>query len=196
MSRRACCLVSICSSLIVCLGVLGAGLSARAGTVYFLVAERPGFQVHGDSYVLPLDNPADIAAARDIIKQGPVAKAPIVFARIAPGADGINQNLFSPYQTWSWHVTEFLGFADLGAEIYDGWPTFVEDDVDGWMDNTDGIVGFWSYRVVAEVVVPEPSTWALATVSIAMLGCVRWRRRAGHRRASGADGPPRTPGLG
>ena len=164
--------------------VLVSGASVRGGSVYFLVSERLGSQFHFDSYLLPLDNPGDIAAARDIIKQGPgQAKSPIVFARIAPGADNINKNLYPPFQTWSWHVTEFLGFADLGAELYDGWPTYVEQDVQGWMDNTGGTIGFWSYRLISEVVVPEPSTGALAAVALAavaigVLALGGWRRRA------------------
>lgn len=158
---------------------LSTGSTTRAGTVYFKVAELPGQHVHNDSYILRLDDPADIAAARNIINQGPAkAKAHIAFASIAPGADGINQNLLSPFQTWSWHVTGFLGFAELGAELYDGWPSFVESDVDGWMDNTNGVVGFWGYTVVAEVVIPEPASWVLASLASAGVAAAAWRRRA------------------
>lgn len=136
-----------------------------AATVYFRVAEPFPFGGHHDSYVLPLSNPDDIAAARSIIAKGPLSVADrIVVARIAPGADGINRNLNSPFQTWDWHVTDFLGFAELTAEIYDGWPTFVESDVPGWMANTGGIVGFWSYTVVSELAVPEPAGISLLTV--------------------------------
>ena len=157
---------------------LSTGSTTRAGTVYFKVAELPGQHVHNDSYILPLDDPADIAAARNIINQGPAkAKAHIAFASIAPGADGINQNLLSPFQTWSWHVTGFLGFAELGAELYDGWPSFVESDVDGWMDNTNGVIGFWGYTVVSEVVIPEPATWALGSLAGAGVALAGWRRR-------------------
>jgi hypothetical protein len=68
-------------------------------------------------------------------------------------------------------VTEFEGFFDLGIELYDGWPTYVESDVPGWMDNTDGHIGFWSYTVVAELPsVPEPPTIALAAAALAFLG--------------------------
>lgn len=161
-----------------CVG-LTAGSVARAGTVYFLMAELPGQRIHNDSYILPLDDPADIAAARDIVNQGPgKAKAHIAFASIAPGSDGINQNLLSPFQTWSWHVTGFLGFAERGAELFDGWPTFVESDVAGWMDNTDGVIGFWGYTVVAEVVIPEPASWVLASLASAGVAVAAWRRRA------------------
>jgi hypothetical protein len=150
--------------------------AARAETVYFKVAEP--FVNHADSYVLPLSDPADIAAARNIIDQGPLnVLERIVVARIAPGADGINQNLNAPFQSWDWHVTEFLGFAEFTIEIYDGWPTYVQSDVPGWMANTGGIVGFWSYTVVAEVPVPEPPSHALLILGGACLAICVWRHR-------------------
>ena len=30
---------------------------------------------------------------------------------------------------WDWHVTRVTGFGDVGIELLDGWPTFVERDV-------------------------------------------------------------------
>jgi hypothetical protein len=47
-------------------------------TVYFEVGEID--PVHGDSYILPLTDPAEIKAARDIIKNG---ESKIVIAEIA-----------------------------------------------------------------------------------------------------------------
>ena len=77
-----------------------AAAAGRAETVYFKVGEL--FPNHGDSYVLPLSNPADIAAARHIIEQGPLnVSERIVVARIAPGADGINRNLGAPFQVFA-----------------------------------------------------------------------------------------------
>ncbi len=132
--------------------------SAQAGTILFVVGEA-GRPVHFDSYVLPLSAETDIAHARDLIARGTAAGAPIAIARIAPGADGVNADLILPVvRPWTWHITEFVGFADLGIELYDGWPTFVEQDVDGWMRNTGGYVGFWGYTVIAELrPVPEPT---------------------------------------
>jgi hypothetical protein len=151
---------------------------ARGETIYFKVAEPFPFINHGDSYILPLSDPAHIAAARNIIDQGPLnVSERIVVARIEPGADGINRNLGAPFQTWSWHVTEFLGFAEFTIEILDGWPTFVESDVPGWMDNTNGLVGFWSYTVVEEVLVPEPGTQSLVAIGGACLAILVWRLR-------------------
>lgn len=156
------------------------GATARAETVYFKVGEL--FINHGDSYILPLSDPADIAAARNIIDQGPLnVPERIVVARIEPGADGINQNLGAPFQQWNWHVTEFFGFAEFTIEIYDGWPTYVESDVPGWMNNTGGIVGFWSYTVVEEVQVPEPAGIALLAIGGA---CIAFFHRRRHHRGT------------
>ena len=73
-------------------------------------------------------------------------------AKIAKGANGINRNpLAAGAPPWSWHVSEFEGFVDSTIEILDGWPTYVEGDIDGWIANTNGYIGFWSYTVTAEV---------------------------------------------
>ena len=135
-----------------------------AGPAYFLVAERPGAKWHQDSFVLPLHDEQHIVHARDLIARGlDAAGESIVFARIAPGSDGINRNLFASDQPlWSWHVTHVHGFGDLGIELIDGWPTFIENDVPGWMSNTAGEIGFWSYTVVSELggypaIIPPPA---------------------------------------
>ena len=147
--------------------VLLAGPSA-ATPVHFLVAELPGTATHGDSYVLSLEDPAAIAHARALIAQGPAAGATIALATIAMGADGVNRDWLAPGRPeWSWHVVAFLGFADIAAEIFDGWPGFVESDVAGWIQNTGGTIGFWQYTVVAEL--PEPSPVAAIGLGLALI---------------------------
>src|SRR5436190_1927779 len=138
--------------VVVVIGLLICSFAAHAGPVYFLVTEFPGQAVHHDSYVLPLEDPADIAHARDLIARGPAAAgASIAVAQIAAGGDGINRDeLAAGKPRWSWHVTDFDGFADVAAEVLDGWPSFVEEDVPGWLANTNGRVGFWSYTVTRE----------------------------------------------
>ena len=140
-------------ALIAFAAVALAGRPASAGVTYFEVAEPAGRGVHHDAYVLPLTEPDDIEHARDLIARGPdAAGASIVFAGIAPGADGINRNLLAPGQPqWSWHVTNFRGFGDLGIELLDGWPTYVEQHLSQWMQETKGDIGFWSYTIVREV---------------------------------------------
>jgi hypothetical protein len=148
--------------------LLGIRCQSQAA-VHFVVAEM-GAPVHGDSYILPLDDSADIAHARDLIDRGLEAGATIAVARIAKGADGINRNILAPGEPlWSWHVAGFEGFADSTIEVLDGWPTFVEQDVDAWIANTNGHIGFWSYTVTAEVAsIPEPG--ALILVASALAG--------------------------
>ncbi len=117
---------------------------SEPATVLFLVAELPGEEINNDSYVVPLNDPADISHARRLIEEGLGIGQLIVHAGVAPGPDGINRDHLAPGEPeWSWHVSEFLGFTDVTAEILDGWPSFVEQDVQGWVNNTNGQIGFW-----------------------------------------------------
>jgi hypothetical protein len=164
-----------CAALAALVGA--AGGPAAAATVEFLVAEPPGHAVHGDSYVLPLSAKADIDHARDLIERGAAAGAPIAVAQIAAGADGRNRDVRAPGEPlWSWHVTEFQGFGDFAIELCDGWPGYVEQDVERWIANTNGAICFWSYTVVAEL--PEPGVApGLAIGAAALLAAARARAR-------------------
>lgn len=156
---------------------------AAAVPIEFLVAEHPGREIHGDSFVLLLEDPEHIAHARELIETKGAAGAAIVVARIAAGADGLNRDLRAPgAPPWSWHVTEFETFADNTIELCDGWPGYVEQDVEGWIENTDGTICFWSYTVVEEL--PEPdAVQAVAAGCGALLALARARRvRASQRR--------------
>jgi hypothetical protein len=166
---------------------------ASAGPVYFLVTERAGQATHGDSYVVPLSNPDDIAHARDLISRGPdAAGAPIVVASIAAGADGINLDYLAPdKRAWDWHVTGFSNFADSTVEILDGWPGFVQQDVPGWIHNTNGFVGFWDYTITRELSATPPAAIGLpsalaaaAPVGLLTLILGAWERRRQQRAAN------------
>ena len=185
-------------------GFIGAGIlfgaSAQAAPVYFLAAERSPV-VHGDSFVVPLENPEDVAHARDLILRGPeAAESPIIFAEIRRGVDGLNRDLLDPQQpTWSWHVTKFEGFGDVGIELLDSWPTYVEQNRDTWIQMTSGIpsngpkatlghIGFWNYTIVSELknypqavpaisVIPLPSGLASGAVTIGLIGTAWMGRR-------------------
>jgi hypothetical protein len=136
------------------LGLLICGTSTlQAATNYFLVAEGPDRVHHNDCYVIALTNSQQIAHARDLVARGPyVAGAPIVVAYVAAGADGLNRNLRrADARPWSWHVSGVIAFADITAEILDGWPGALESNFSGWTNNTGGEIGFWNYTVVAEL---------------------------------------------
>ncbi|MEA2733574.1 MAG: hypothetical protein QOE14_25 [Humisphaera sp.] len=135
-----------------------AATRATAAPVYFLVSEFPGQVDHGDSFVLPLEDADDIAHARDLVQHGPSIGGAIVNAEIVAGADNINRDILAPGKpAWSWHISNFGDFADMSIEILDGWPTFIEQDVQGWIDNTGGgsatvgRIAFWNYTVTAEL---------------------------------------------
>jgi hypothetical protein len=124
--------------------------SAAESIYHFLVGEI--HPTHYDSYVLALTDPADIAHARDLIHFGPdAAGEAIVVAKVALGRDGINRNYVTPgAPLWSWHVAEFISFADTTAEILDGGPRFLGNYKDDPEYSCCGIIGFWGYTVVAE----------------------------------------------
>jgi hypothetical protein len=125
--------------------------------VYFLVKETN--PVHGDSFILPLKDPSDIAQARTSISEG---ATPIVVAEISRNNNdnySLNKDLLNN-RKWSWHVTQFLGFADNTIEILDGWPEYVEENYNDWVNTTKGEngkgrIGFWSYSIVREVSAEE-----------------------------------------
>ncbi|MCL4548251.1 MAG: hypothetical protein M1495_06755 [Bacteroidetes bacterium] len=118
-------------------------------TVYFLVAEtNPN---HNDSYILPLTKPEDIKHAREIIGGTGTTSNKIVVAKIAKGNGAyVNKDLIGG-KTWSWYVSDFIGFADNTIEILDGYPTYVEENLDEWIRITSGKIGFWTYTVTREV---------------------------------------------
>lgn len=127
--------------------------------------------------MVPLCDPETIARAREIIDQGGAVPPVIVVASIAAGADGINRDHLAPgFPEWSWHVIEWQAdFAELTIEILDGWPGYVESDVDGWIANTGGGIGFWSYTVVAEL--PEPSRDLTSVCAGVVVVLIAWMRR-------------------
>lgn len=174
------------------IAVVGAGRAAigamsvasALGPARFLVAEV-GVKAHGDSYVLPLIDPDAIAHARRLIELGPAAGRKIVSAWIAPGANGINRDYLAPgAPAWSWHITGLREFTDSTAEIFDGWPTFVEADVPGWMHNAAGQVGFWDYSVVAELPVGDYD----ADLDVDVDDLAAWRAGFGRTVDLSADG--------
>lgn len=138
------------------LALCGCGGSSAPQTVYFLVAETT--PQHGDSFLLPLTAPADIARARALAASPHPQPPTIVVAQIAPGSsDGqqVNRDLLQGGKPWSWHVSRFHNFADMTIEILDGWPGYVEGNFTAWQRNTGGNIGFWQYTVRREVSAEE-----------------------------------------
>lgn len=173
--------ISFYSCLLACWVATSA---CQAGVITFVVGEID--PLHHDSYIIQIDDLDTVRLnhARSLItwvQSGAIPTqspgATIVFANIAAGADGVNRNALSLGEPlWNWRTTGPVNFVDITAEIFDGWPTFVEQDISGWIQNTNGRVGFWGYTVVREISsVPEPSGLVLVCVGLALMG-IRFRR--------------------
>jgi len=94
----------------------------------------------------------DIAHARNLIEQGPSAGDYIIIASIEEGGDGVNRNYGRPgAPAWNWSVTEFVTFSFVTVELWDGWPTYVEQNPGSWIENTGRQIGFWGYTVIREL---------------------------------------------
>ena len=153
--RTPACLAALALLTIVLAGCGSDGNRSAATTTYFLVAEID--PANGDSYIVPISDPTDIAHARRIIQDPDSVAAQILVCSIARGSgygDYVNKDLVGG-RTWSWHVSRFEGFAETTIEILDGGPTSVEENFDAWMQLTGGQIGFWSYTVKREVSLEE-----------------------------------------
>jgi hypothetical protein len=122
-------------------------------TVYFLVGEK--VESRGESFIIGLTDPYDITTARAIIESG---EQKIVFAEISKITNPVTQGNVDLLKgrKWSWHVINVMEFVDVTAEIYDGWPSYVEENFDEFVENTKGDnghgrIGFWNYVIKREV---------------------------------------------
>lgn len=150
--------ILVCVTVLV---ILAGANPAGAETINFVVA-RPELYPFGlgDSYVLPLSDPDDIATARLLVGGGGFL---FVFANVTPGSDGINRNVVALGQPlWSWHVAEFLAFDTAAIELCDGTPTYTEMESQSWSDGTLVEICYWEYTVVDELgpVAVDPTTWS------------------------------------
>lgn len=127
-------------------------LAGESETVWFVLTETD-IDDKNDSYLLPLSDPTAIAMARQLIEEGPGGSVgSIATVRIAAGADGFNRDVLATGEPlWSWHVTDFEGFADFAIELCDGWPGLVEEDVEGFIRNTNATICFWGYTITEEL---------------------------------------------
>src|SRR5690349_7833792 len=104
--------------------VLYSRCALATDTIYFLVAELPGYVGHHDSYVLPLSKEEDISHARYLISRYGLGYSAgdrtIAVGGVATATDDINRNFLDPrFPKWSWQISAFTGFQDYSIEIGD-----------------------------------------------------------------------------
>jgi hypothetical protein len=122
--------------------------------VYFKVGEIHPH--HNDSFILALQDPNDIEKAREMIQDPQKRKLVVAEITRDNSINYYNNKDLNQNRKWSWHVAEFLEFADNTIEILDGNPTYVEDNYDEWVnitkgENGNGRIGFWNYSILSEV---------------------------------------------
>jgi len=138
------------------------GVLIRGETAYFLLQPKDGSAP--DSFLLPLTNATAIAEARRQLAELPLQQRESAGCRIARGADQLNRNYLSPgAPKWSWHVVEFTGFFDAAPPENQGTPTGVEEDLDYWVDEQQGLLLFVSYAIGAEI---KPAPFVIMVESV------------------------------
>ena len=118
--------------------------------IYFQVSETGTNKIHNDSYILPIakSDTSNLRIARALINEFENTTTRIIVGKIKKGktpCDFLNKDLVGG-KIWSWHVSEFNGFAELSTEVCDAWPTYIENNLDTWMSELDGDICFWGYR--------------------------------------------------
>ena len=124
--------------LVMLLGLLALACGDATGPEAAAVFE---VRVADETFRVGVNDPVQIdsfAARLASGVQGPVS------GTLARGAGGVNQ-------PWSWHLDpETAHVADLTAEVCDGRPSFVEDDLDYWLESVKQYCP-WGAKVVARV---------------------------------------------
>jgi len=136
-------------------------------TVFFKISNSS--EPDSESFILSLTDLDEIVQARQIIANPhELCIIPgfhlcqdldkIILAKIVrqDGSESYLNKDLNNDMIWSWRIDSFDGFVGSTIEILDGWPGYIEEDLDRWFQNTDGDenhghIGLWSYTVVAEV---------------------------------------------
>jgi hypothetical protein len=95
----------------------------------------------GETFHVLIRDPRVIGEAEFLVGRG---NRKVVSGDLRRGDGGFNQ-------PWSWHlVPESVSFADATIELCDGRPSFIESDLDYWID-TVGSFCPWGTEVVRRV---------------------------------------------
>jgi hypothetical protein len=98
-------------------------------------------QVVGEAFRVGVNDPVQIDSFAARLASGAEGN---ISGELAPGAGGVNA-------PWSWHLDpETVHVAAVTAEVCDGRPSFVEDDLDYWLGTVQRYCP-WGAKVVARV---------------------------------------------
>lgn len=99
---------------------------------------------HEERFRAATSDAAVIAAARAQLALPLAERTLHINGDIEAGDDGVNA-------AWSWHfVRSAWSLAEISAEVCDGWPGYIEENLDAWLASP-GFFCPWSSRVSAEI---------------------------------------------
>lgn len=90
-----------------------------------------------EEFRVELDSPDDVARARAELALPEDERRLFVVGRVLRGPGGVNL-------AWHWHL-EQAALAEMATEVCDGWPTFVEENLDYWVDTVQYFCPWGAY---------------------------------------------------
>lgn len=132
-------------------------LSPSNQKTYFLVSTKEARPE--EAFVIALDEPQQIATAREQIRDPSLEK--IIVAGIELGHGGFNRAFLSKDKApYSWSVNQVSAFADFAHIDCDGSPDLTEERLSQKLSE-GGRICFWRYRVIKEISLQEVSSGRL-----------------------------------
>lgn len=118
-------------------GLLGAS-ACSDGSVSPSPPQRYVVEVSGETFVVEVVTAAQVDALESRLASGAEG---VLSGELVAGGDGYNA-------PWGWHMApESVHLPDLAIEVCDGRPSFVQDELEYWLD-TVGRFCPWGARVV------------------------------------------------
>lgn len=116
-----------------------AGQSESGSAVVFEFIQT----THDETFYAATSDPSLIAAARAQLALPLEQRMLHINGDVEAGDDGVNA-------PWSWHfVSSSWTLAEISAEVCDAWPSYVEENLDEWLESP-GFFCPWSSRIIAE----------------------------------------------
>ena len=131
---------------------------ADSNAVYFVFVEWPS--PSRDSFVALIKRPDLIEFARSYLMPNSTNEQRFALVRIAAGRDGINRDYLAPgAPQWSWHVVEFIDFAEAVGESIMTTPSFIETHLTNWIASHNGLAAFPHKPAMELKSLPPLSAW-------------------------------------
>jgi hypothetical protein len=121
----------------------------QPATGNYFVLENPD---KTQSFIVQISDPHLLELAYKQILEPLKPQPRILIARISAGNQGYNFDTHSDYQApWSWSVSQIHRFADFASTECNGNPQYLEQYLLPWIEQKQGLICFWGYRITREI---------------------------------------------